>query len=620
MKSIRYSWAALLLLLSLFSCQQAHQEDALPRINGVEDGRVYFTMKTALRATHNTDQDTKLAAKANEKQINDIAVVVFDKDHTKVVKVIPPAAVAYTNEANKTEGGYFELDLGAEYKVHFIANAPKEFIDKVTENMPESTFNKLVVETTPPEHGNSNFIMYSKDPKPVNLSGSNVTASLGNVMLTRLAARIDVYNTVHGFEMTEITLAKRQEKSFIVADGGNLTPSDADQTYTVTEAASTWFTPSEAIAGLYTYEQSETQSNAFKVVVKGNYNNEPVELEIPLKEAGGANIVLKRNFLYRIVINSQGVPPGHHITEGFRFNIEVLDWNDTTPAFVHDDDALDIVKEYITGKGTPLSYVAKNDVKDLTGSEDVENNENYKTYLQNLKWEPVNTAYAAGMEISFGGAPKKMYYLPTKEEWLAVIPGDATNIFKDSEGELKMPLGPAPIVKFGNKTYTMKGNLYALPPAPATAKKEVYGAFVYTPTEVGNVTLYVIAAYTWGYYNFDTSLPNGNWRNGLMIKMAVVNKPTFDKLKGAEDETVGLGAGIKTKFSTLPEDAYETRLFRAIGYWNGSAMTQMGVGYYWTASSVAPNYAWNACCFNGSAYVGINSREYGFRVRLFARD
>ncbi|KGN96839.1 fimbrial protein [Porphyromonas crevioricanis] len=618
MKSIRYSWGALFLLLSLFSCQQINQEDSLSQLDASKDRRIYFTMQTpALRATENNAQTATLAAQDNEKKIDDVTVVVFDKLGTKVVKVIPSPAIAFTNEGDKSQGGYFELDLGSEYKVHFIANAPADLLPRITNNMTVAAFNKLVVGTTAPVHGDDNFIMLSKEPKDVNLIAGS-TVHLGAITLSRLAARIDIYNTVPGFEMTEITLDKRQNKSFLVADASNNSPGSASDTYKVLQStSSSWFTSKEAVAGLYTYEQSQDQSNQFKVLVKGIFNGKNINLEIPLKKENGTNILLKRNYLYRIVIDTQGVPPGPHITEGFKFNIQVLDWNNTTPAFVHDDDALDIVKESITGKGTPVSYMAQYDVKDLTGTSTSWDklNDTYD-FLKNLKWQPVFDAYAEGKVID-----GKKYYLPTKEEWLAIIPGDATNIFKNQTTEVKMPLGPTPQVQFGGKTYTMKGKLYAFGAPGAVSFREVYGAFVYTPTEPRKETLYVIASYVWGLHDFDPS-SGKNMRNGLEVKMAKVNKATFDKLKGAADENpgVGLGGGIKTKFSTLPASAYESRLFRAIGYWNGVDFTQMGVGYYWTATKTGPYFAWNACCFQGSAYVGINSCDYGFRVRLFARD
>lgn len=599
------------LLFSLFSCQRTHQEEALSHLNSAEKGRVYFTMQTTFRAIENNGQNTTLAAQANEKQINDVTVVVFDNLDKKVVKIVPPLAIAYNDEVDKSKGGYFHLDLGGEYQVRFIANAPVTLINQITENMSLAAFSKLVVGTTAPKHGDSDFIMLSKEPKRVNLS-VNGTANLGNITLSRLAARIDIYNTVPGFDMTEISLEKRQNKSFLVADHANNSPSSASETYTINQSPSLgWFTPKEAVGGLYTYEQSQTQSNQFKVSVKGTFKGKTIKLEIPLKKEDGANILLKRNYLYRIIINTQGVPPGPHVAEGFKFTIKVLDWN-TTSVFAHDDDDLDIAKEFITGKETPLSYTAEYDVKDLAGTPNSWDKLNADfDFLKELKWQPVYNAYAGGKMID-----GKTYYLPTKEEWLAIVPGDATNIFKDEKTELKMPLGPSTQVKFGGKTYTMKGKLYT------HGNKEVYGAYTYTPTDPGNKTFYVMASYVWGLHDFDSSPSATNMRNGLEIKMAVVNKATFDKLKGAvdEDPEVGLGGGIKTKFSTLPEDSYEKRLFRAIGYFNGTHFTQMGVGYYWTATKVEPSYAWNGCCFIGSAYVGINSCDYGFRVRLFARD
>lgn len=575
MKGFKYLLATLTLLLSLFSCQKEPIVESLEHGNGpLEDNCVYFSLQSDLRAVANAP-DTKMVAEFNEMEIENITIVAFQ--NRKVSQVIDDSNINYNEPNDKGKGGFVRFEQGSQQSLQFIANASPEFIKKIKPGMTLENFKLLQVDKTLPQHKERGFVMLSPKAYLVDLS-ANKYVSLGVIPMRRLAARIDVYNIVKGFNMDKITVKNRQIKSFLTAQPDNSAPESSTEEKVFEQHPNWhWFSPSEAVAGIYTYERKG--SGEFTIIVEGTYNMNRVKLEIPLQEKSGNYVNIKRNYLYRIIIDTKSIT-NPQTPEDFFFDIQILDW-EKAEKFEYEDHELSKMEH--VSYSTPLDYFSDWNVKDLNGNWDKENDITGKSLFN---WQESMNAFAGGKEI--GG---RTFYLPTQEEWLAIIPVLKQNILEGGGAEINVS---DISVKSGGKDYTVNGKILK------KSENLAYGSYTYTAKPgSGASNFHSIVSYEYKPNLF------GVTKAGLTIKMATV--PVLIPVNQVEtSEALNKG--------TL-------RIFPAAGHrLENNQVSAPGVtAFYWSATAESGESAICANFNDRNLNISDYQRVLGFSVRLVTR-
>ena len=230
----------------------------------------------------------------------------------------------------------------------------------------------------------------------------------------------------------------------------------------------------------------------------------------------------------------------------------------------------------------PLSYFAEHNMADTTGTFET-GHDALGLYLFN--WDDAmryNTRPA-----TLGG---KDYYLPTIQEWRAIIPGNYTYV--NFSGSGTRTLSDA-AVTVGGESYTMSGTF-------DNTGNVVYATLTYTHQFYP--TLYAIARYR----TENMGARNANAR--MVIDMKLTATPyTIGEAESADWNSVGV----------------VSRVVPAAGWRGSNGMLYRGTnGYYWSSMGYSDNHAWYMSFSSGSASSGISNshKTYGFSVRLVSRE
>lgn len=297
---------------------------------------------------------------ADEWTVNALTLYQFSADENKLMEIvnIDMAKVTKTNDAEYTYTKEFDINEAGPYRFVFVAN---DQVQGASVGMTLTDFKTQLMTQKLKSDGSST----SKDLLTTNagkqyipmtgvakLAGSESLdvmcyAAPIKVELTRVVARIDLYNHIPNFTIKELSLENTSDKTYTFpteASGSTTYEAPTDATR-VGQSAGFAEIPASGVVGIagkdgapihkafYLYEGKQPQdneANATTIVVKGTYTHRGVTSEktyrIPFKQDQLAYqpIDIKRNYLYRVHLgDNTPITPDTKV----KFSIEVLDWN-----------------------------------------------------------------------------------------------------------------------------------------------------------------------------------------------------------------------------------------------------------------------------------------------------
>ena len=263
----------------------------------------------------------------------------------------------------------------------------------------------------------------------------------------------------------------------------------------------------------------------------------------------------------KLSFQSNTVTTEKNYTVGSRYKGTISNWN----------PAIDWIN--------PLSYFAEHNMANLSNTLEAGHNTSGQylfTWSDAMKY---NTNPAT--------LGNKQYYLPSIEEWEAIIPDD--NFFVDFDGTDTRTLNYA-AVTVGGENYNMGGTFENI-------GNVVYATLTYSYQS--DPTLYAIARYR--TENIGVSYLNAR----MVIDMqSTVTPYTIDDAKSADWGAVGV----------------VSRVFPAAGLrYDGTLCDQGTYGYYWSSKEYYDGYAGYMRFDSGSAFSGGYSEGYEFSIRLVSR-
>jgi len=227
----------------------------------------------------------------------------------------------------------------------------------------------------------------------------------------------------------------------------------------------------------------------------------------------------------------------------------------------------------------PLSYFAEHNMANLTGTFEAGHDATGQ-YL--FYWNDAMTAYNT-TPATLGG---KNYYLPTIQEWRAIIPESSTYI--NFNGWQPRTLSNA-AVTVGRESYTMSGTF-------DNTGNVVYATLTYT--HQSDPTLYAIARYR--------KEDKGTADARMVVDMQLTaTSYTIGEAKNANWNSVGV----------------VSRVFPSAGHRTTYAFMQQGeYGYYWS-SSLDSSFPWYMLHNNNAAYSDNTITTNSMRsIRLVSRE
>ena len=309
-----------------------------------------------------------MAAIDTEKTINTVYVALFTPDnklrliYSTESEAVTTVGVENPNITDNDDGSYtFKPLYAGDYTAFFIANPGTGLTSKFGAMTPLTTtldeFEKTVVEDTAngldaDGAANPGFLM-SSGKMTLNVF-SDATNDIGNITMTRLAARFDIINShpynasanTNGATITKVQILNEATKANISTQ--ETMPNGSTQNGTEIE----WSKATEEKLTLYTYENintgtSDDGATAIRVSYKLGASGEVKTLNVTLKEEG-TNLAVKRNNLYQINLNC--------VTGTYALTVE--DW-DEAKATILPGEKLAITYE-ATDLGKIGDYVYKN--------------------------------------------------------------------------------------------------------------------------------------------------------------------------------------------------------------------------------------------------------------------
>jgi len=270
----------------------------------------------------------------------------------------------------------------------------------------------------------------------------------------------------------------------------------------------------------------------------------------------------------KLSFQSNTVASEKNYAAGDRYKGHISNWN----------PAIDLIN--------PLSYFAEHNMADLNGTFETGHNTSGQYLFRWYNAITYNTTPA-----TLGG---KSYYLPTLQEWIAIIP-DFGN-----EGKECVHFFDNPPRTLSNANVTVGGESYTMSGTFDNIGYVVYATLTYTHQSYP--TLYSIARYR------TENMGAGNANARLVIDMKkTATLYTMDEAKNADWEAVGV----------------VSRVFPAAGYryYDGYYLDQGGYGRYWTSSEAQTSSAYHMTFYIGYARSGgQNWRDYFYSVRLVSRE
>jgi hypothetical protein len=270
----------------------------------------------------------------------------------------------------------------------------------------------------------------------------------------------------------------------------------------------------------------------------------------------------------KLSFQSNTVASEKNYAAGDRYKGHISNWN----------PAIDLIN--------PLSYFAEHNMADLNGTFETGHNTSGQYLFRWYNAITYNTTPA-----TLGG---KSYYLPTLQEWIAIIP-DFGN-----EGKECVHFFDNPPRTLSNANVTVGGESYTMSGTFDNIGYVVYATLTYTHQSYP--TLYSIARYR------TENLGPGNANARLVIDMKkTATLYTMDEAKNADWGAAGV----------------VSRVFPAAGYryYDGYYLDQGDYGRYWTSSEANVSSAHHMTFYIGYARSGgQNYRDYFYSVRLVSRE
>lgn len=323
----------------LSSCSKEIDDD--PQLT--DGNRVVFTLGGAVtRAAGDNDSATPTAATAEEKKIESLLAVVFGEDgnYYKTFE---------TNYNDVDQTASFDLGKNGTYDIHFVANADetlKTAVMTLTDQDANSqvTDDDLLALIASQEVGKKDnedawhpFLMLSTEAAHV-VSKAGVVTDGGQVIMRRLAVRIDLVNAAEGVTINSVKFINRTKQSRLGASNDMNFSTEGDlyeeKTYDNIDLVGDFDTPTEYKTTIYSYENVDVTPGGahlpaleIKYTMDGMKFTHTVTFMDSKDETGKTPLALKRNYLYRIVLTKP---------LDLDFDIIVDDWN-TAEAFQVDD-------------------------------------------------------------------------------------------------------------------------------------------------------------------------------------------------------------------------------------------------------------------------------------------
>lgn len=282
MKSIYRFGLMLLATLGLFALQGCENEKGGECPNVSEESTIIFALSNnSLKAATTTVQPSP-----EECQIGNVLAVVFEEN--KLVTA---------TEATKTGDKYaIKLDKEGVFDIYVIANADNDLKQSLNNsNLTPTDLGTKMIKT--PLDGTKPIVMVT--PKfSVGYAEAGKTIDAGTLRLKRLPARIDIYNRVHGLEITSVTYANRVEE-------GNLlgAPIDANQLLLekVTNEVATGAVGTAPAITFYTYPSPADEGA--ELLINGTLNGEALSepLEISIDRS------IESDKVYSVVLNTERI-------------------------------------------------------------------------------------------------------------------------------------------------------------------------------------------------------------------------------------------------------------------------------------------------------------------------
>ncbi len=323
----------------LSSCSKEIDDD--PQLT--DGNRVVFTLGGAVtRAAGDNDSATPTAATAEEKKIESLLAVVFGEDGSYY-------KTFETNYSDADQTASFDLGKNGTYDIHFVANADetlKNAVMTLTDQDANSqvTDDDLLTLITSQEVGKQDdadawhpFLMLSTEAAHV-VSKAGVVTDGGQVIMRRLAVRIDLVNAAEGVTINSVKFINRTKQSRLGASNDmNFSTEDdlyEEKTYDNIDLVGDFDTPTEYKTTIYSYENVDVTPGGahlpaleIKYTMDGMKFTHTVTFMDSKDDTGKTPLALKRNYLYRIVLTKP---------LDLDFDIIVDDWN-TAEAFQIDE-------------------------------------------------------------------------------------------------------------------------------------------------------------------------------------------------------------------------------------------------------------------------------------------
>lgn len=323
----------------LSSCSKEIDDD--PQLT--DGNRVVFTLGGAVtRAAGDNDSATPTAATAEEKKIESLLAVVFGEDGSYY-------KTFETNYSDADQTASFDLGKNGTYDIHFVANADealKTAVMTLTDQNSDTnvTDDDLLALIASQEVGKQDgvdawhpFLMLSTEAAHV-VSKAGVVTDGGQVIMRRLAVRIDLVNAAEGVIINSVKFINRTKQSRLGASNDMNFSTEGDlyeeKTYDNIDLAGDFDVPTEYKTTIYSYENVDVTPGGahlpaleIKYTMDGMKFTHTVTFMDSKDETGKTPLALKRNYLYRIVLTKP---------LDLDFDIIVDDWN-TAEAFQVDD-------------------------------------------------------------------------------------------------------------------------------------------------------------------------------------------------------------------------------------------------------------------------------------------
>lgn len=375
MKKIQYILAATLLLGFLFSCK--HDEPKKVSTEGMQYP-VTITLadpsaagkKMALRADETSNSPYKSASYAWEKEIKNLTILVFGNNKESnmpdaLEMVIKSEDISHTNTDYYGGDITFDLKRAGTFHLEIIANGYNDtnkdefFATFAKRPITYQDFQKIILKKAVPTYEEkTGFTMLSTDPVKVIVNktddgkGTPCDISSKPIVLRRLAARFDVYNTVENLEITSIELKNQVTTSYVLTQQEAPAESASQsKTFTNGDPCFKEYTSKAGVIGMYSYENPKLGATTMEI--KGSYKGKTFTLPVEFKKNKG-DITIQRNHIYRVYLSAgKGNAPegGDDEKLGITYRIEVMDWNEGV-TFENSDydwwnDEQNVIVEYV---------------------------------------------------------------------------------------------------------------------------------------------------------------------------------------------------------------------------------------------------------------------------------